>query len=155
MRRTPLIVVVLVALTWLIAPAAGAATGSISDPDTGLPDIRRLSYDNATGKVVMTMKYANLDDAQAQSFYISWGTKAKYQVFVSPSAGKEELRFNGTRTACGGLQVAALPAKESTRVVVPRSCIPKAANKLKFKGIATQGNFGKDETALSPWVARG
>lgn len=32
----------------------------------------------------MTMRYASLDDAQNQSFYIRWGTSAIYQVFVSP-----------------------------------------------------------------------
>jgi hypothetical protein len=155
MRRTPLIALVLFALTLLIAPAASAATGSVSDPAGDFPDIRKLSYNNATGKVVMTMRYASLDDAQNQSFYIRWGTSANYQVFVSPSAGLEELRFNSKKRACSGLQVTALPDTQSTRVVVPRSCIPRAPNKLKFKGIATQGLSLVDETALSPWVGRG
>jgi hypothetical protein len=155
MRRTPLIALVLLALTLLTASAASAATGSVNDPDAGFPDIRKLSYNNATGKVTMTMRYDSLADAQNQSFYIRWGTAAYYQVFVSPSAGLEELRFNGNKGACSGLQVTALPDTQSTRVVVPRSCIPKAPNKLKFKGIATQGLSLKDETALSPWVARG
>jgi hypothetical protein len=155
MRRTSLIALVVFALTLLVAPSANAASGTISDPAGDLPDIRRLSYTNGADKVVMTMRYASLAGAQNQSFYIRWGTAANYQVFVSPSADLEELRFNGTRKSCAGLKVTALPASESTKVVVPRSCIPKATKRLKFKGIATAGLSLVDETKLSPWVARG
>ncbi len=155
MRRTTLITAVLFALSLLFAPAAGAATGSLSDARGDFPDIRGLSYSNASGQVVMTMRYADLEVAQNQSFYIRWGTRASYQVFVSPSAGLKELRFNGTRTACAGLRVTALPASESTRVVVPRGCLSKAPDRLKFQGIATAGLHSVDETAVSPWVRRG
>lgn len=155
MRRMPLTALLLFALTVLFAPAASAATGSVSDPAGDLPDIRQLTYSNATTQVVMTMRYTSLADAQNQSFYIRWGTSASYQVFVSPSAGLQELRFNGTRRACAGLQVRALPTSESTRVTVPRSCLGQAPGRVKFQGIATQGLFASDETGVSPWVRRG
>ena len=155
MRRTPLITALLLALTFLFVPAAGAASGSLGDAAGDYPDIRRLSYSNATGQVVMTMRHTSLEDAQNQSFYIRWGTAASYQVFVSPSAGLKELRFNSTRKACAGLRVSTLPASQSTRVVVPRGCLPKAPSRLKFQGIATAGLYSVDETAVSPWVRRG
>jgi hypothetical protein len=102
----------------------------------------------------MPMKFTDLEAAQNQSFYIKWKTK-DYQVFYSASAGMKELRFNGKKVRCKELRVKPLPDVESTRVVVPRSCIPKAPNALKFQGVATAGVFSVDETAVSAKVARG
>jgi hypothetical protein len=155
LRRTSLLTALLFAFTCLLAPAAVAASGSVTDPAGDFPDIRRLSYSNATSQVVMTMRYASLADVQNESFYIRWGTSASYQVFNSPSAGLRELRFNGTRVRCADLRVTRLPDIQSTRVVVPRRCLPQAPKRLKFQGIATQGMQSVDETVVSPWVARG
>lgn len=155
LRRTSLLTVLLFAITFLWAPASVAASGFVTDAAGDFPDIRRLAYSNAATTVVMTMRYASLAEAQNESFYIRWGTSANYQVFNSPSAGLRELRFNGTRVRCADLRVTRLPDIQSTRVVVPRTCLSRAPDRLKFQGIATAGLHSVDETVVSPWVRRG
>lgn len=158
MPRVPLIGLVLFACTLLMVPAASAATGSLGDSAGDFPDIRRLSYSNTSGRVVMTMRYTRVADAQNQSFYIRWDSPAYYQVFVTRSAAgmKKQLRFKAERAvACKGLRVRTLRATQSTRVVVPRRCLRRAPARLRFRGIATRGLDAHDETSLSPWVRRG
>jgi hypothetical protein len=147
-------------LLLLFAPPAMAASGQLTDPSGDFPDITRLNYSNAQGKVVMTLKFASVADAQNRSFWIQWGQPQKYQVFDSPSAAISELRFhraNGTfaKVACQGLKVPEDLATNTVKAVVPRSCLPKAPDRLRFKGIATQGISLSDETKLSPLVNRG
>ena len=139
---------------------ANAATGSLTDPKGDFPDIVKLSYSNGSSKVKMTMTYADARP-QNESFYLTWGTAGKrYQVFISPSAGISQLRYHGgTNTpfkavACSGLSVTQ-PSATSTKAVIPRSCLKKAADKLRFQGIATEGIASSDETKLSKAVARG
>jgi hypothetical protein len=145
-----------VVLLSLAAPAAQAASGSLTDPTGDYPDIVRLGYTNATSRVVMSMKYAGARP-QNESFYMRWGTNASknYQVFVSSGIGKKELRLNGTKVACGSLGVTYDASTHVTRVVVPRSCLGSAPNRLRFRGIATEGLYSKDQTALSAAIARG
>ena len=139
---------------------ANAATGSLTDPTGDFPDIVKLSYTNGPSKVTMKMTYAGTR-AQNESFYLKWGTAGKrYQVFNSPSASIRELRYYGgtnasaRRTACGGMTVT-YPSANTTKVVIPRSCLKKAADKLRFQGIATEGLSSSDETKVSKAVARG
>jgi hypothetical protein len=40
-------------------------------------------------------------------------------------------------------------------VTIPRTCIPKAPNKVKFQGTATQGVLPADQTKVSGLIARG
>lgn len=155
-------IAVLCAAGFAIAPAgeALAATGHVTDPKGDLPDIRRLDYDNAQRKVVMTLTFANVGDAQNRSFYLQWGKPKKYQVFDSPSAGITELRFFTDASSfravdCDGLRVVEKPAANTVKATVPRACLPKAPDRLKFKGVATLGLMSSDQTALSGWVARG
>ena len=143
-----------------VPPPAMAASGHITDPSGELPDILRLNYSNAQGKVVMTLKFASVEEAQNRSVWIQWGEPQKYQVFDSPSAAISELRFhraNGTfaKVACAGLQVTEDAGTDTVKAVVPRSCLPKAPNRVRFKGIATQGLSLSDQTRLSPLVNRG
>ena len=42
-----------------------------------------------------------------------------------------------------------------SRVVVPRSCLPRAPDRLRFRGIATEGLFASDQTRLSAAIDRG
>jgi len=140
--------------------AANAATGSLTDPEGDFPDIVKLSYGNGSGKVTMKMSYADARP-QNESFYLKWGTAGKrYQVFNSPSAGIRELRYYSSANAsakridCGGLKVTE-PSALTTKVVIPRSCLKKAADKLRFQGIATEGLMSSDETKVSKAVARG
>lgn len=136
------------------AASAHAASGSLNDPRGDYPDIVKLAYNNAQSKVVMTMTYAG-GHAQNESFYMRWGKRGKhYQVFASPSAGLEELRFSGETVACKKLSVKR-PSAVKTKVVVPRSCLKKAPDKLRFQGIATEGLFSADETKVSKKIARG
>jgi len=148
------------ALLLLPVPPAMAASGHITDPSGELPDILRLNYSNAQGKVVMTLKFASVEDAQNRGFWIQWGEPQKYQVFDSPSAAISELRFhraNGTfaKVACTGLNVTEDATTNTVKAVVPRSCLPKAPNQVRFKGIATMGLTEKDETKVSPLMKRG
>ncbi len=147
-------------LLLLSMPHALAATGHITDPSGDVPDITRLNYDNAQRKVVMTLKFADVALAQNRSFYIQWGKPQKYQVFDSPSAAISELRFvraDGTfaKVACDGLKVTEDAGTNTVKAVVPRSCLPKAPNQVRFKGIATMGLTDKDETKVSPLMKRG
>lgn len=139
---------------------ASAATGSLTDPKGDFPDIVKLSYRNDSSKVTMTMTYAGAR-AQSESFYLMWGrTGKRYQVFNSPSAGIRELRYYRAKKAspkhvgCSRLRVTQ-PSAKTTKVVIPRSCLAKAADKLRFQGIATEGLMSSDETKLSKAVARG
>jgi hypothetical protein len=139
---------------------ATAATGSLTDPKGDLPDIVKLAYANGSSKVTMTMTHAGARP-QNESFYLRWGTKgARYQVFDSPSAGLRELRYYRTanatakHVACGGLRVTQ-PSAKTTKVVVPRSCIKQAPDRLRFQGVATLGLMSADETKVSKPVARG
>jgi len=148
------------ALLLLSAPHAVAASGSVADPGGDFPDILRLSYDNAPTRVVMTLKFASVADADARSFYIQWGKPQKYQVFDSPSVPTTELRLfraDGTfaKVRCAGLKVTQNADTNTVRAVVPRSCLSKAPDRVQFKGIATLGNFSSDQTKLSPLVRRG
>jgi hypothetical protein len=139
---------------------ATAATGSLTDAKGDYPDIVKLSYGNGASKVTMTMTYAGARP-QNESFYLKWGSAGKrYQVFNSPSAGIRELRYYGApnaagkRADCGGLKVTK-PSANSTKVAIPRGCLTKAADKLRFQGIATEGLSSSDETKVSKAVARG
>jgi hypothetical protein len=139
---------------------ATAATGSLTDPKGDFPDIVKLSYSNGSSKVTMAMTYEGARP-QNESFYVKWGTSGKrYQVFNSPSASIRELRYyratsaSPKRIACSGLRVTQ-PSTKSTKIVVPRGCLTKAADKLRFQGIATEGLFSSDQTKISKVVARG
>jgi hypothetical protein len=152
----------IVAVTALFAGGgvASAATGSLTDPKGDFPDIVKLSYRNGSSKVTMTMAYAGARP-QNESFYLIWGSAGKrYQVFESASSGLREVRYyraknaSSKHVACPGLKVTH-PSARSTKVVVPRSCVKKAADKLRFQGVATEGLMSLDETKVSRAVARG
>jgi hypothetical protein len=139
---------------------AHAASGSLTDAKGDYPDVVKLSYANAASKVVMTMTYSG-DHPQNESFYVRWGTSGRsYQVFNSPSAGLRELRYyrgidaSPKRIVCGGLGVKQ-PSATTTKVVIPRSCLTKAPDRIRFQGIATEGLSSADETKVSKAVARG
>ena len=154
MSRPIAAAVAALALALALPAAAFAASGSISDPSGDYPDILKLAYANKSGKVVMTMTYGGARP-QNESFYIKYGEPKNYQVFVSSGIGTKELRFNSRKVPCSGLSVSHDAALLQTKVVVPRSCLSKAPNKLRFQGVATEGLYSSDKTALSPWVKRG
>jgi hypothetical protein len=132
-----------------------AESGSLDDPSGDYPDIVRLDYKNADSKVVMKLTYSE-QAAQNESFYMRWADDSAYQVFVSPSAGMEELRYYGKGKAvkCDGLKIRR-PSADVTKAVVPRDCLDKAPRKLRFQGIATEGLYSTDETRISKPVPQG
>lgn len=143
-----------------LAATAHADSGSLTDPKGDFPDIVKLRYDNAASKVVMTMTYSG-SRPQNESFYLRWGSTGRsYQVFVSRPAGLRELRYHAGSTAatkkvaCSGLAVRR-PTSTSTSVTIPRSCLSKAPNALRFQGIATEGLMSADQTRISASTARG
>jgi hypothetical protein len=158
-RAAAVICAAVLAVT-LTGPPAHAASGSVTDPKGDFPDIVKLAYANRASSVRMTMTYADAAEAQNESFYLLWGRK-RYQVFESRSAGLRELRYYRSGTAapkavsCDGLKVVHQDARDATKVVIPRACIPKAADTLKFQGIATAGLSLVDETRKSPRTRRG
>lgn len=136
---------------------ANAASGSISDPKGDYPDIVGFAYDNAESRVVMTATYAGggfNGRAQNESLYMRWGSGKYYQVFLS--TGMKELRYSGATkpVACKGLTVKH-PTSRRTKVSVPRSCLRKAPDKLRFQAIATEGLSSADQTKVSKLIARG
>jgi hypothetical protein len=144
--------------TALITLLTGGATaladkGKISDPKGDLPDIIQLAYNNGDSKVKMKMTYKDFR-AQNESFYMRWGTDDdNYQVFIGAGVG-EELRLNGKSVKCDELRVST-PDDVTTKVVVPRTCLKKAPDKLRFQGIATEGLSNFDETKTTKAIKRG
>lgn len=144
----------LVAL-FAVSATVYADSGSLSDPKGDYPDIVKLNYKNADSKVVMKLTYSD-QAAQNESFYMRWGADAAYQVFVSPSAGLEELRYYGKGKAvkCDGLKIRR-PSNDVTKTVIPRECLDKAPKTLRFQGIATEGVSSADETKISKPIPQG
>ena len=140
-----------------VSATAHAEKGSLSDPDGDYPDIAKLNFNNGDSKVVMKLTY-NGQAAQNESFYMRWADGAEsYQVFTSPSAGLEELRYHGKKektVKCDGLKIRR-PSKDVTKAVVPRDCLDQAPDKLRFQGIATEGLSSVDETKISKAIKRG
>ena len=154
MRGTHGVAAVAVAATLFGGAQAHADKGSVDDPSGDLPDIIKLAYNNADSKVIMTMTYSGFR-AQNESFYMRWGDGKYYQVF-RPIGQEPVLRLNDPSRVknCDGLK-AREPSDVSTKVIVPRSCLNKAPDKLKFQGIATEGLANSDETKITKAIARG
>ena len=140
--------------------AAYAASGSLTDAKGDYPDIVKLAYVNAKSKVTMTMTLAGTN-AQNESFYLRWGSKGtSYQVFSSPSIDLTELRYYSRtdaepkRITCSGLVVTPI-SSTATRVTIPRTCLSKAPDALRFQGIATEGTSLLDQTKVSAATKRG
>lgn len=143
-----------------VSATAQADSGSLIDPKGDYPDIIKVTYNNAASKVTMTMTYSGAR-AQNESFYLRWGSAGKsYQVFNSPSARIKELRYYASASAatkkitCSGLVVRRVTSS-STSVTIPRTCLAKAPNALRFQGIATEGVSSADQTKISKLTARG
>lgn len=133
---------------------AHADSGSVNDPSGDFPDIIKLAYNNDDSRVVMTMTYSGFR-AQNESFYMRWGDGKYYQVF-RPIGQDPQLRLNDPSSVknCDGLK-AREPSDVTTKVIIPRSCLKRAPDKLKFQGIATEGLANADETETTKAIARG
>src|SRR3954470_11380546 len=157
MTRTPVLAAALVVAA--CAGTAYAGSGSTTDPAGDYPDITKFTYSNAKSKVAMTLTVAD-GPAQNQSFYLRWSKGRSYQVFSSPSANILALRYYASAgadmktVACKGLSFKQVSASLS-KASVPRSCLKKAPDALRFQAIATEGTSLKDETKVSKAIKRG
>jgi hypothetical protein len=144
-----------------LAPA-GADSTSVSDAEGDLPDILKLTLDNQQSQVVFKQKFASLDDVMVESLYIKWGESTHYRVntgnydedvaletrlWLSKSSGDVEKTCDVTVSRNADTDVSIHK--------VPRSCLPKAENKIFGRGVATQGMWSIDETKNTAKVARG
>ena len=157
MRRTAVLLPLTVAA--LLPAPAFAASGSLTDPDDpSIADVLRLGYDNRANKVVMKMSY-DAHRPQVENFYVKWGTAGKYYKLQRSAGNGTTLWFsNGSgesKRACAGDKVTHNADTVVSTAVIPRSCMPRARDKVKFQGVVTEGLFDSDQTKTSPGVARG
>lgn len=162
MRARSVLPVLLAAAGLVVCAApAQAASGSLTDPRGDTPDIVKLAYNNAATRVQMTMTYADIRFVDNESFYLAWGTAgARYQVFSSRTNGVALRYYPRTNAAqqtvpCPGLTVVQHADLQRTTITLPRTCIRKAPDRLRFQGVATAGLSESDQTRYSPVVARG
>jgi hypothetical protein len=148
----------------VIASPALAATTSVTDPaGDSDPDILKLTLANRQAKVVLKQKYADIDLVQAESLFIKWGKATHYRVNIgnydSDPALEKRLWLvtsaGDTRKKCGDLTFSQSADTDLTIVRVPRSCLSKAPDKIRAKGVASMGQYNSDATKLTPYAARG
>lgn len=147
------------ALAALLPAPALAASASLTDPDdASIADVLRLSYDNGANKVVMEMTY-DAHRPQVENFYVKWGTAGEYYKLQRSAGTGTTLWFsNGSgesKRPCTGDKVTHNANTVVSTAGIPRSCMPKAPDKVKFQGVVTEGLFASDRTKTSPGVARG
>jgi hypothetical protein len=163
LRTRSITAIAAAALLAVPATAAQAAKGSITDRGGDNVDIVKLSYNNAKSKVTLTTKYADSSTAQVEFFAITWaGPNKGYGVVSSAVTGDRELVYSknksdeGTTIACKGLNVKRNARANTTKVIVPRTCLTKAPDKLRFQaGALNVQDGGSDETKRTKKVKRG
>ena len=158
MRRA-LAASVLTLVATLAAPAAFGASGSLTDPDDpdDLADVLKLSYANKDAKAVMKMTYDGFRP-QNENFYVKWGSAGKYYNLQQSPNGTTLWYFNGTESSekrCAGDRVRYDAETFVATATLPRSCMPQAPGKVRFRGVATAGLFLSDQTATSPGIRKG
>ena len=158
MRRAPLALTLALAAL-VAAPAAFGASGSLSDPDDEtLADVLKLSYANKDAKAVVRMTYDGYRP-QVENFYVKWGTAGKYYKLQRSSTNGTSLWYsNGSGESlktCVGDRVRHDGDTFVSTGTIPRSCMPQAPGKVRFKGIVTEGLNDSDQTKTSARVARG
>ena len=158
MRRALAASVLALVATATAAPAF-AASGSLNDPDDDtLADVLKLSYANNDAKAVMKMKYDGYRP-QVENFYVKWGSAGKYYKLQRSSSNGVSLWYNnGTEESektCADDRVRHDADTFVSTGTIPRSCMPQAPAKVKFKGIVTEGLYDNDQTRTSDLVRKG
>ena len=122
--------------------SAGAASQTVQ----GTGDIDKLVVSNAQTKLKASLfgLGAPCDEAKYMKLVVDWGTKAGYEidngcysggtwaaslVYLADRAAPE----GGTIVECPKLRFTWDAAAKAHRAKVPRSCIPKAGNKLRVR----------------------
>lgn len=157
MRRAPAVLALALAM-FVSAPAAFGASGSLGDPDDdSLADVLRLSYANKDTKAVVKMTYDGYRP-MVENFYVKWGTAGKYYKLQRNLDGTSLWYSNGeeeSEKTCAGDRVRHDGDTFVSTGLIPRSCMPQAPGKVKFRGIVSEGLFESDQTRTSAKVARG
>ena len=164
-RSVRVVVAILLAalsISVFVSPAL-AETVSVTDPNGDIPDILKLTLSNNESAVVLKQKYTDVAYVQVETLYIKWGTPTYYRInrgnYDDDSA--LETRFwlttpdGDVEKKCGAMEVSRSAAKDLSSYRVPRSCLPKAPNRVFAKGVATMGLYEKDETKATPKADRG
>ena len=168
------IIACLSALFLLLVPGpAYAATGSVDDPagDVDLGgDISSFTVHNNARALKFVVAFANDSGAEPTHYLITmkWGATAKKRCSFDLDTGAVPDCHNDSPTgappsSCGSFTLADDGSKMVAKL--PRSCIKKAADTMKFKVVATYegpciGCGGapmvrKDATAWTPMIKRG
>ena len=148
------------------AGSAHAELVTQADADGDTPDVKRVTLDNRQHKVVVRMRHADLSDVRAEAFFVDWEGATHYRVYsgyTSDGYGGKYLYFRlyvykdgeATRKACGDMRGFHDNESEISGVRVPRSCIKKAPDEVRTRGVAWDYDSGEDETIYSDYAKRG
>ena len=157
----------------LMSAPAQAATGSVDDPtgDVDLGgDISSFTVHNGARALKFVVAFANNSGAEPTHYVISmkWGSTAKKKCFFDLDTGAVPDCHNDDPTgappmSCGSYTL----ADDGSQMVakLPRTCIKKAADTMKFKVVANYegpciGCGGapmvrKDATSWTAMIKRG
>ncbi len=137
-------------LVSVLALAGSASAASQTVRGTG--DIEKMVVNNATSAVKVNLfGFAPPCDAHYMRVTLEWGTKAGYEIdngcypggtwakslVYLPDRSKPE---GGKLLDCPKLRFSHSSTDGSHRAYVPRSCIPKAANRVKVR--SSGDNYG-------------
>lgn len=165
MPRPRLIFFVTAALLLLVAASAFAASQTVR----GQGDLKKMIASNGD-KAVTVKLYGFKGPCVARQFDIQilWATKPAYAVRAGCTGGTTWTRglyyaadrnegFGGRRIACRGFKLTYASAGNVWTAVVPRLCIPKAANRIRVKaeGINYSGSAMPGVAGPTRLLARG
>lgn len=112
---------------------------------SGTGDLKKMFVDNARSELVVKL-YGFDKPCQARSFNIDafWGKKAAYQVEAACYGGTDWSSglyytsnrnggLQGKRVKCKGFKLKFEARGKVWRAVIPRSCMPKAPDRIRVK----------------------
>ena len=141
MRKLCCVAVLTSAVAVLPAASAGAASQTVQ----GTGDIDKLVVNNARSALKASLFGLGAPcDAKYMKLTVDWGTKAGYEIDNGCYPGatwSDSLVYLADRSAPEGGKIVDCPKLRFTwdedagahRAKVPRSCIPKAGNKLRVR----------------------
>jgi hypothetical protein len=166
LRRSHLVPLATACCLALLAPSAFGESQTVS----GKGDLRKMTA--ANGQDSVKVKLVGLRgpcDAKQFTIDIFWGTKPTYQVQAACTAGTTWTRglyYDGDRrdggwaekrVSCGGFRLKYDAPEKAWRAVVPRSCIPKAPDRIRVEseGINYAGSAIPGEAGPTRLLRRG
>ena len=154
-------VIALLALVALTGTAR-AELVTKADPEgvAEVPNVRRITLDNRQKTAVVRMRYEDLSQMDDETFFIDWGSETYYQVYLTEGAYGDYYSLylykdgGSTKKSCY-IKFSGDVDEESSGVRVPRSCLKKASDKIRARGIAYADGGTQDETPFTPYAKRG